>query len=121
MSDTAKPHPIPLYAVTIHNAAASGDLAAMKQTVAEAEAHLQQYGNVGAAVEALKVEIAKLEVDTKGKPFLPLYARPIEDAVKSGDLQTMKTLAAEAAHYKGGDISQAVAALHAEIKKLEAK
>jgi hypothetical protein len=51
----------PLYAVTIQHAFASGDLAAMKKVAAEAEQHLAQYGNVGAALEALKMEIAKLE------------------------------------------------------------
>jgi Domain of unknown function (DUF1843) len=121
MSETGSSHPIPLYAVSIHNAAASGDLAAMKKTVADAEAHLKTYGNVGAAVEALKVEIAKLELDTKGPIIRPLYGRPIEDAIKTGDLQKMKTIAAEAKNYKGGDISAEVKKLNAEIAKLEAK
>jgi Domain of unknown function (DUF1843) len=53
--------------------------------------------------------------------FRPLYGRPIEDAIHSGDLQKMKAIAAEAAQYKGGDISEAVTKLHAEISKLEAK
>lgn len=50
-----------LYAVTMHHCAASGDLAQMKQMASEAEAHLSQYGNVSAALEILKVEIAKAE------------------------------------------------------------
>ena len=50
-----------LYGVTIHNAAASGDLAKMKATAAEAEHYLREHGNVSAALEALKIEIAKLE------------------------------------------------------------
>jgi hypothetical protein len=54
------PH-TPLYAVTIHHCAAGGDLAEMKKLVTEAEEHLAQYGNVSAALEALKIEIAKLE------------------------------------------------------------
>jgi hypothetical protein len=51
----------PLYAVTIQHVGAGGDLAAMKKTAAEAEQHLAQYGNVSAALEVLKMEIAKLE------------------------------------------------------------
>jgi len=55
-------HPvIPLYAVTIHKCVASGDLSHMKKVAAEAEQYVSQYGNVSAALEALKVEIAKLE------------------------------------------------------------
>jgi hypothetical protein len=52
---------IPLYAVGIHKAAASGDLARMKEVARDAEQHLSEHGNVPAALEALKVEIAKLE------------------------------------------------------------
>jgi len=51
----------PLYGVTIHHATASGNLAEMKKVAAEAEEHLKSYGNVSAALEALKAEIAKLE------------------------------------------------------------
>ena len=65
MSEQKQSHPVPLYAVTIHHCAASGDLAQMKKVAAEAEAHLKSYGDVSAALEALKVEIAKHE--GKGK------------------------------------------------------
>jgi hypothetical protein len=50
----------PLYAVTIHHCIAKGDLGEMKKLVAEAETHLKDHGDVSAALEALKVEIAKL-------------------------------------------------------------
>jgi hypothetical protein len=50
-----------LYAVPIHECAASGDLAAMKKMAAEAEQYVSQHGNVSAALEVLKMEIAKLE------------------------------------------------------------
>lgn len=49
------------YGVAIQQAVASGDLAKMKAAAAAAEHHLAQYGNVSAALEALKIEIAKLE------------------------------------------------------------
>jgi hypothetical protein len=52
----------PLYATSIHNTAAGGDLQQMKGLLAEAEAWLKEYGNVSAAIEVLKTEIAKLEV-----------------------------------------------------------
>jgi hypothetical protein len=54
-------HPIPPYGPAIHQAIASGNLAAMKTVAASAEAHLAQHGDVCAALEALKIEIAKLE------------------------------------------------------------
>jgi hypothetical protein len=51
----------PLYAPTIHHCIAGGDLQKMKQLVAEAEKHVADHGNVGAALEVLKAEIAKVE------------------------------------------------------------
>jgi HPt (histidine-containing phosphotransfer) domain-containing protein len=53
--------PRPLYAHTIHQCAGTGDLAEMKALVNEAEQHLREHGDVSAALEALKAEIAKLE------------------------------------------------------------
>ena len=52
---------VPLYGVTIHRCIARGDLDEMKKLVNEAEQHLREHGDVRAALEALKVEIAKLE------------------------------------------------------------
>jgi hypothetical protein len=49
------------YGVAIQQAAASGDLAKMKTAAADADAYLQQCGNISAALELLKAEIAKLE------------------------------------------------------------
>jgi hypothetical protein len=62
MPDTKEHKPIfrPLYAVTLHRCCAKGDLAEMKALVAEAE-QLQEHGDLSAAVETLKSEIAKLE------------------------------------------------------------
>jgi Domain of unknown function (DUF1843) len=50
-----------LYGPPIHDAIAKGDLQKMKQLAAEAEKHLQETGDVGAALEYLKIEIARLE------------------------------------------------------------
>jgi hypothetical protein len=63
MAEEKQPNiPVTLYGVGIHKAAASGDLATMKKTAAEAEQYLTQHGNISAALEALKIEIAKLEI-----------------------------------------------------------
>jgi hypothetical protein len=53
--------PVPPYGVAIQQAVASGDLAKMKAVAKEAEEHLKEAGNVSAALEALKIEISKLE------------------------------------------------------------
>lgn len=52
---------VPPYGPPIHEAIAKGDLARMKQLAVEAEQHLQEAGDVSAALEYLKIEIAKLE------------------------------------------------------------
>jgi Domain of unknown function (DUF1843) len=60
---SSPPHtgPRPLYAVSIQNCIAQGDLAKMKTLVVEAEKHLADHGDVSAALEVLKTEVAKLE------------------------------------------------------------
>jgi hypothetical protein len=61
--ESAKKPPVivPLYGVTICEAVASGDLAKMKSVARQAEEHVRDWGNVPAALEALKLEISKLE------------------------------------------------------------
>jgi hypothetical protein len=61
MSQEKQPVFRPLYAVAVHQAIASGDHAKMKAVAAEAQQHLAEHGDVSAALEALKSEIAKLE------------------------------------------------------------
>ena len=56
---------VPPYGPPIQEAIAKGDLAKMKQLATETEQHLQQAGDVAAALEYLKIEIAKHE--HKGK------------------------------------------------------
>lgn len=56
----AEHHPV-LYGVTIQQAIARGDLAHMKEVAKQAEHYLQQTGNLAAALQALKTEIAKAE------------------------------------------------------------
>jgi hypothetical protein len=50
---------VPPYGVAIQEAIASGDLKTMKATAKEAERYLKEHGNVPAALEALKIEIAR--------------------------------------------------------------
>jgi Cdc6-like AAA superfamily ATPase len=47
--------------VTIHHCIASGDLSKMRELRAEAEKQLAEHGDLRAALEVLKVEIAKAE------------------------------------------------------------
>lgn len=62
MADEYKPNiPVILYGVGIHRAAAGGDLSEMKKIAAEAEAYLASHGNISAALQTLKIAIAKLE------------------------------------------------------------
>lgn len=59
-----------LYGVGIQQAVASGDLLRMKALARQAARHLNAHGNVTAALEVLKIEIAKMEAQrlrrTKG-------------------------------------------------------
>lgn len=52
---------VPLYGVTIGEACAKGDLEEMKSLEKQAEEYLAEHGNVPAALEVLKAEIAKAE------------------------------------------------------------
>jgi Domain of unknown function (DUF1843) len=54
-----------LYGPPIQEAIAKGDLARMKQLAAEAEAHLKEVGDVRAALEYLKIEIARASRSAK--------------------------------------------------------
>jgi hypothetical protein len=55
------------YGLAIQQAIASGDVAKMKAVAKQAEQHLKDYGNVPAALEALRIEIAKLANQPKRK------------------------------------------------------
>ena len=55
------------YGLAIQQAIASGDVAKMKAVAKQAEKYIQDHGNVPAALEALKIEIAKLAKPSKQK------------------------------------------------------
>lgn len=50
-----------LYAGAMAEATASGDLEKMRELARQAEEHVQEYGNIPAALEVLRLEIARLE------------------------------------------------------------
>ena len=56
-----------LYAVGFQEAIISGDVARMRALAQQAEDHLKDWGNIPAALEALKIEIAKIEK----RPYTP--------------------------------------------------
>jgi hypothetical protein len=53
------------YGAGIQEAIAEGDLKKMKAMLKVASANLKEYGNLAAAIEVLKIEIAKLELQRK--------------------------------------------------------
>ena len=57
----AQTGPLPPYGEAIQQAVASGDVARMKKVAKDAEAFTAQWGNIPAALEALRLEIAKAE------------------------------------------------------------
>jgi hypothetical protein len=59
--ERSNPPPRPLYSVTIQHIIAEGDLAKMRVLRADAEKFMQEHGDVGVALEMLKIEIAKME------------------------------------------------------------
>ena len=63
VTDT-QPHIVPLYAATIHNAIATGDLAQLQALSAQADALIGQQGDLGAAVSALKGAITRLQAES---------------------------------------------------------
>jgi len=103
-----------LYGVGIHEAIKSGDLKAMKKIQKEAEAYLESHGDVAAALEVLKAEIAK---SGKGTGPVPLYGVIIHEAVASGDVDRMQDVLKQAQSQLSdmGDVRAALTALKAEL------
>jgi hypothetical protein len=58
---------VPPYGVVIQEAIASGDLAKMKEAAKQAEQYVREWGNIPAALEALKLEISKQEKKPYGR------------------------------------------------------
>lgn len=64
-TQSALSHPVPPYGVSIQQAIASGDLAQMKAAADNAAKYLAEHGDIQTSLEALKIEIAKLERASK--------------------------------------------------------
>ena len=114
--------PVILYGVNILQAIASGDRAQMQAIAEQAQAYLSETGNLSAALEVLKVEIAKSKgtpVGGDGSTPQPLYACAIQEAIVSADVGKMEEVAKQAeeqlANY--GDVAAALDALKAELAK----
>ena len=63
MAKPTRPPIVPLYGVPIQQARESGDLDEMKAVAKQAEAHLEEHGDVAGALKQLKAEIAKKEAE----------------------------------------------------------
>jgi hypothetical protein len=50
-----------LYGPAIHEAIGKGDLEEMRALAQQAEEHIKEFGNVPAALESVRAEIAKVE------------------------------------------------------------
>lgn len=87
-------HPMPLYAVAMSDAIASGDAAKMSATRDAALAHL----STSADVARLLPELEKA-IKSKGGIIRPLYAVTIQDAIARGDAGELSRLKAEVASY----------------------
>jgi hypothetical protein len=57
---------VPPYGVAIQQARASGDIDEMHKVAAEAEAYIDEYGDVAGALEELKAKIAEQEARGAG-------------------------------------------------------
>ena len=105
---------VALYGVGIHEAIKSGDLKAMKKIQKEAESYIESHGDVAAALEVLKAELAKKD-DNAGP--IPLYGVIIHEAIASGDAGRMQDVLvrAQAQLSEMGDVRAALTALKAEL------
>ena len=116
------------YGPAIHEAIASGDLQRMKAAATRAESFLKETGDVSAALEQLKIAIARIDAGgtpiplygTPPTPPQPMYSQPIHDVIASGDLAQMKTVAERARSFlsESGNVEGALAELKQEIARL---
>lgn len=108
---------VPLYAVALQAAKASGDTARMRELAALAEEHVSSTPDISAALADVKSELSKSGWGT----IHPLYAVTIQQAAASGDLARMKAVAgqAEALGSPSPEIAAALSSLKAEIASTE--
>ena len=117
------------YGPAIHDAIASGDLERMKAAASRAESFLKETGDVAAALEHLRIAIARGEAGNDPQPLYgtpppdpqPMYGTAIHDVIASGDVNRMEEMAERARDFlrQSGDASGALQALKEEIARLE--
>ena len=97
---------VPPYGVSIQEAMASGDTAAMYRAEAAAESHLSE---VQRALTTLRGELAQ-----RGGPVMPLYGVALQQALASGDAARMRSVVSQAEGTQ--DLSPEAASALAEVK-----
>jgi len=110
--------PTVMYAPAIQEAMASGDKDKMRAVAREAESYLAQHGDLSAAIEVLKAELAKRGSLRFSGPIV-MYGVVIHQAIASGDIEKMKAVAKEAEQHlaEHGDVTSALSVLKGEIAK----
>lgn len=91
-------HIIPLYAVAMQEAEASGDEQAMRTLVERARREGGDDPEIARARERLEAALAR----GTGGEIRPLYAVPMQEALRSGDTDRMRALA-DRAEREGND------------------
>ena len=107
-----------LYGVALQSARASGDQAQMRRLAERARGEGSNDPSLLAALEALEAEIER--AFNKGGGFHTLYAGPIHEATRSGDLQQMLDIQSRARSEGANDpkIQAALGELEKEIQRL---
>jgi hypothetical protein len=113
-------HFIPMYAVALQEARASGDVEAMETMAKRAESEGAGDPEVQKALADLRAELARLRGGSGGgNEPRPLYAEAMQQARASGDVAQMRALAQRAETEGGSDpaIQAALADLRTEISR----
>lgn len=112
-------HHVPMYAVALQEARASGDVEAMETVAGRAEREGGGDPEIQKALAELRAEIARLRGKGGGNEPRPLYAEAMQQARASGDVAQMRQLAARARTEGAGnpEIQAALADLDAEIAR----
>jgi hypothetical protein len=111
-------HFIPLYAVALQEARASGDVEAMETVARRADSEGAGDAEIQKAAAELRVEIERLRGGGGGRNEpRPLYAEAMQQARASGDAQQMRELIQRAEAEGAGDpaIQAAAADLRAAL------
>lgn len=108
-----------LYGVALQGARASGDVDLMRRLADRARTEGANDPAIQSALAALEAEIGQAGGGDKGHEYRPMYAGPIQDAIRSGDLQQMRDVQARAQREGGSDpdVQSALRELDQEIQR----